>query len=70
MSDTSTSQTVNREPYVSVRVIAELLGVSEGWVYERTARHEIPHRRVGRYVRLRVSEVEAWIEQQTEEVRG
>ncbi len=66
----SNPTTSSPEPFVTVPVIAELLGVPESWVYERTARGEIPHRRVGRYVRLRVSEIEEWLNEQTEEVGG
>jgi excisionase family DNA binding protein len=71
MSTTVQEQTQGAEPYVSVPVVAELLGVPASWVYERTARGEIPYRRVGRYLRFRISEIEAWLEQQTREgVRG
>ena len=49
------------EPFVSVDQLARLLGVPTSWVYERTARGDIPHYRIGRYVRFRVSEVERWL---------
>ena len=55
------------EPFVSVAHIARLLGVPASWVYERTSRGEIPHYRVGRYVRFRVSEVERWLAEDRDE---
>jgi len=52
------------EPFVTVADVARLLGVPASWIYERTARGDIPHYRLGRYVRLRVSEVEQWLGEQ------
>jgi excisionase family DNA binding protein len=54
------------EPLVSVQVLARQLGVPASWVYERTARSAIPHYRVGRYVRFRVSEVLDWLTAEAE----
>jgi len=58
---TPTSQT---EPFITVATLSRILGVPRSWVYQRTATGEIPHYRVGRYVRFRVSEVEAWLSQE------
>jgi excisionase family DNA binding protein len=41
--------------------VAELLQVKESWVREHTRLGEIPHVRLGRYVRYRRSEVLAWL---------
>ena len=49
------------EKFVTVADIARLLGVPRSFVYERTARGEIPCYRVGRLLRFKVSEVEAWL---------
>ncbi len=59
------------EPYITVASLARVLGVPASWVYERTAKGEIPHYRVGRYVRFRLSEVERWLaaERERREVR-
>jgi excisionase family DNA binding protein len=51
------------EPLVDATVIAELLSVPETWVLERARAGTIPHYRLGRYVRFRVSEVLAWVEE-------
>ncbi len=52
------------ERFITVDDLADVLGVPPSWIYERTARGEIPFYRVGRYVRFRLSEVEDWLEQQ------
>lgn len=63
------STSTSPEPFVSVASLAGLLGVPISWVYERTARGEIPHYRVGRYIRFRISEVEHWLSHQAEHER-
>jgi excisionase family DNA binding protein len=45
------------EPLVTVAGIARLLGVPRSFIYEKTARGEIPCIKVGRYNRYRVSDV-------------
>jgi excisionase family DNA binding protein len=40
--------------------VAAVLQVTRGWVYAATRRNEIPHVRLGRYVRYRRSAIEAW----------
>lgn len=41
--------------------VADILGVSTRWVNDRTRSGEIPHVRLGRYVRYQREQVEAWI---------
>jgi len=47
--------------FLTVGELAELLQVPESWIYARTATNDIPHVRVGRYVRFKRSEVFAWL---------
>lgn len=49
------------EPWVDVKAVAAHLGQSPKWV--RHYAPLIPHVRVGRAYRFRVSEVDQWIEQ-------
>jgi len=46
---------------VDVEELASLLGVRPSWLYMHTAAGTIPHVRVGRYVRFRLHEIEAWL---------
>lgn len=49
---------VNR--LISVKEMAEILGVPASWVYERTcpsAREKLPHIRAGKYIRFDPEEV-------------
>lgn len=52
-----------RERLVTVPELAEHLQVPRSWVYGKVAAKQIPHVHVGRYVRFRLSEVQAWLEQ-------
>lgn len=45
-----------------VEDVATRLAVRPRWVYEHLS--ELPHYRVGRYVRFEAAEVEEWIRQQ------
>jgi excisionase family DNA binding protein len=49
------------EPWVSVAEVAEHLGQTKEWVRKRAPL--IPHVRIGRQYRFRLSEVDSWIEQ-------
>ncbi|HVD40214.1 MAG TPA: helix-turn-helix domain-containing protein [Solirubrobacterales bacterium] len=57
----TTKPPTSREPFVNVAEIARLLDVPPSFIYERTARGEIPCYRVGRLLRFKVSEVESWL---------
>jgi len=53
------------EALLTVHEVAGLLRVHVSWVYERTRRRGIerlPHLKVGKYVRFRLSEVEEYLE--------
>jgi excisionase family DNA binding protein len=53
------------ERLLTVRELAELLAVPPSWIYERTRRrgeNRFPHLKMGKYVRFRVSDVEAYLE--------
>lgn len=45
------------EPFVTVEEVAEILGVSTNFVYEKSAAGVIPCWKFGRYNRYRISEV-------------
>ncbi len=45
----------------TVKTLAEYLGVSVNWVYERSRKREIPRFKVGRLVRFRKSEIDRWM---------
>jgi excisionase family DNA binding protein len=44
--------------------VAEMLAVSEGWVYEAARSGDLPCVRLGRHVRFRRPSVLAWVEEQ------
>lgn len=47
---------------LAVPVVAELLKVTPRWVYRAVAREELPYVRVGKFIRFRRSEIEAYVE--------
>lgn len=56
-----------REPYVDTDAVAEYLGVSRRTLEVWVQRRRIPFHKVGRLVRFRLSEVDAWIAETTEQ---
>lgn len=41
--------------------VADRLGVSRSWVYAAVRSGEIPHLKLGRYVRFRPETIDAWL---------
>jgi excisionase family DNA binding protein len=41
--------------------LADYLQISKQWVYERVSLGEIPHTRVGKYLRFRKSDIDKWM---------
>jgi excisionase family DNA binding protein len=59
------STPLEAEPLLRVQDVAAILKVPVSWVYERTRQRgidQIPHLKVGKYVRFRLSEVEEYLE--------
>ncbi len=55
------------ERFVPIKEAAAFLGVPESYLYARTAKKgkaQVPHHRIGKYVRFRLSELEAWVQAQ------
>jgi len=52
---------------IGIKTMAEILDVPESWIYSRTRTGEIPHYKVGKYVKFNESEVMEWLKvKQTE----
>lgn len=49
---------------LTVADVAEYLGLSVGTIYNKVSAGEIPHIRLGRTLRFRLSEIDAWIAEQ------
>jgi excisionase family DNA binding protein len=49
------------EQLLTVEEVADLLKVRPRWVYDQVERRALPYVKVGRYVRFRVSELEAYL---------
>ena len=46
--------------------IAELLNVKESWVREATRDGRLPHLKLGRYRRYRLSDIQSWLDEQAQ----
>ena len=45
--------------FLTVDEAAERLGVTRSWIYERTRRNRIPHRKLGKFVRFTEQDIRA-----------
>lgn len=45
--------------FLTVEEAAQRLGVTAGWIYERTRRKAIPHRKLGKFVRFTEKDLRA-----------
>ncbi len=45
--------------FLTVEEAAERLGVKRSWIYERTRRNTIPHRKLGKFVRFTEQDLRA-----------
>jgi len=48
----TTGATMSSRVFLTVDQAAERLGVKRSWIYERTRRNTIPHRKLGKLVRF------------------
>ncbi|MBA3735129.1 MAG: helix-turn-helix domain-containing protein [Actinobacteria bacterium] len=55
--------TVAPDRLLDVEEAAELIGVPVSWIQRACRADEIPHVRVGRYIRFRRESLEAWVAQ-------
>ena len=69
------SENMQRHEHLAVnslltpREIAAFLKVPVSWVYERTRRpgiEQLPHVKLGKYLRFSIPEVNTWLQQQRE----
>jgi excisionase family DNA binding protein len=51
------------ERYVNIKEVESFTGLPRSWIYAKAAAGEIPHLKVGKYLRFRLTEVEAWLAQ-------
>ena len=47
--------------YLTIEELSEVLQIPKSWIYERTRKNQIPYKKIGKYLRFHLSEVEEWI---------
>ncbi len=63
--DEDSLETPHNQKLIGVEEVAAFLGVPKSWVYERTRRRGnecLPHLKVGKYLRFRLRDIEAYVE--------
>lgn len=58
------SNVMHFEPLVTLDQLCDHLQMKPRWVRYQITEHGLPHKRLGRSLRFRLSEVEAWLEEQ------
>lgn len=58
-SSASASGATMARVFLTVEEAAERLGVKRSWIYERTRRNTIPHRKLGKFVRFTEQDLRA-----------
>ena len=64
---------MNKEKFLTVKELAEILKVNTSWVYARTRQrghNTIPLIRCGKYPRFNLQEVIDWLERQKEQAEN
>ena len=56
------------DPILTIPEVARYLKISKSKIYSLVAREEIPHLKIGRNVRIRRKDLQAWIEKQTNQL--
>lgn len=49
--------------WLTIEEAADLLRVKVSWLYERTRTKEVPHIKLGKYLRIDRDELEVWVDQ-------
>ena len=61
----SSSRHDEKDALLDVVQLAAYLNVSKTWVYDQIRNNEIPHSKLGKYLRFRRREIDKWIETQS-----
>lgn len=64
------SAVMTDEKLWEAEAVAEYIGKTVGWVYAQCRAGRMPHKRLGRSVRFRKSEIDAWLDTQTSGTMG
>jgi excisionase family DNA binding protein len=58
----------SEDPILTIPEVARYLKMSKSKSYSLVAREEIPHLKIGRNVRIRRKDLQAWIEKQSDQL--
>ena len=50
------------ERLIGIKEVSDLTGLPRSWLYLATSTGTIPHLKIGKYLKFRLSEIEAWLD--------
>lgn len=56
--------------FLTVDDVSILLQVPKSWVYEKSRRNEIPHKKIGKYLRFDRTEIMDWMDQSSSSLKN
>jgi len=62
---TGTAKHDEKDALLDVAQLADYLNVSPSWIYDRIRDNEMPHSKLGKYLRFRRRDIDKWIETQS-----
>ena len=49
------------DPLLDISEVSRILGVPKSWLYEKTRRREIPHLKLGKYLKFDPRDIEKFV---------
>lgn len=50
------------EKLIGIKEVSDFTGLPRFWLYLATSTGNIPHLKIGKYLKFRLSEIEAWLD--------
>jgi excisionase family DNA binding protein len=61
----NTARHNEKDALLDVAQLADYLNVSSSWIYDRIRENEMPHSKLGKYLRFRRHDIDKWVEMQS-----
>ena len=61
----STAKHDEKDALLDVAQLADYLNVSSSWIYDRIRDNEMPHCKLGKYLRFKKRDIDKWVETQS-----
>ncbi len=51
-----------QDRWMTTEDLCDYISVSQDWVYDRVSKNQIPHVKIGRRLKFKLSEIDEWVE--------